>query len=285
MVLYFLLCRKNVRFNYKKYIRNTFAIPGAIVSAFIFLANHGLGGHFFPLLFVFWVFFYGLNSIFYFVNKTTQKNEPQPPVNIPSQREDEARRAEVAKLENDDMRKIKQLMADISQKVKALDAFNDELNVQMSKLRAMGDNTVAEVYGEVITGIKKENYLGSYSAIRQQYASSVDGVIAAQCDKIVGKISDTLESKRSAINSNLDAKHKYHSLQSDLQKQYDKEFKLQKIKAIGEKVNEFTDETADLEIALSSSSLLQSSMEKFNELNLEIETRRELELKYSTDSI
>ena len=79
---------------------------------------------------------------------------------------------------------------------------------------------------------------------------------------------------------------KYDKLYAALQNQYDKEHKIERMKAINAKVNELTDSSAaEIEASLNSGFVFEKSLEEFNRLNLEIESRRDLELKYTDDNI
>jgi hypothetical protein len=106
-----------------------------------------------------------------------------------------------------------------------------------------------------------------------------------QCDHIVRKINNSIDGRRKVLQNNSDDKLKYDALYAALQNQYDKEYKIERMKAINAKVNELTDSAAEIEASLNSGFVFEKSLEEFNRLNLEIESRRDLELKYTDDNI
>ena len=176
-------------------------------------------------------------------------------------------------------------MGEITQKVKQLNVFNAEIGKKISSLEQIADTAIAEAYGQIATGYKRGRYLAFYDEIRDKYSNNVDNVVALQCDHIVKKINNSIDGRHKVLQSNRDDKLKYEALYSALQNQYDKEYKIERMKAISAKVNELTDNSSEIEASLNSGFVLEKSLEEFNRLNLEIESRRDLELKYTDDTI
>jgi hypothetical protein len=206
------------------------------------------------------------------------KSQQETPKPKPQPKQDPA-------IETEDMRKIKALMGEITQKKEQLNAFNAEIGQKISSLEMMADSAIAEAYGQVAVGYKRGRYLDSYDEIRGKFSGTVDNVVALQCDHIVKKINHSIDGRRKVVQSNLDDKLKYDALYAALQGQYDKEYKIERMKAISAKVNELTDNSSEIEASLNSGFVLEKSLEEFQRLNLEIEARRDLELKYTDDNI
>ncbi|MCR5455300.1 MAG: hypothetical protein K6F33_09970 [Bacteroidales bacterium] len=286
---YVYLCYKNIVPNFWKYLRKTMLVPVVIIFA-ISLLRFMSSGHYFEDFFIVnlisMVVFFSISSLFYLLFKDIRKKDlEKEEAKIKSQKEEEKRKKETAALETDDMRKIKSLMGEIMQKKEQLNAFNAEIGKKISSLETMADTAIAEAYGEVAVGYKRGRYLDSYDEIRSRYSDNVDNEISLRCDHIVQKINHSINGSRKVLQSNGDDKLKYDELYTALQNQYNKEYKIERMKVIGNKVNELTDSTAEIEASLNSEFVLEKSMEEFNRLNLEIENRRDLELKYTADNI
>ncbi len=289
---------KNAGLDFLQYLRKTMFVPGviAVLVAFIIgilmMVSGGALRHFFSFLGVvisFLLIYGAVDTAVYFISREIRKNkgvkdEPEinsqqePPQHKPQPKQQPA-------IETEDMRKIKALMGEIVQKKEQLNAFNTEIGQKISSLEMIADTAIAEAYGEVAVGYKRGRYLESYGEICSKYSGTVDNVVAMQCDHIVKKINHSIDGRRKVLQSNSDDKLKYDNLYAALQNQYDKEHKIERMKAINAKVNELTDSAAEIEASLNSSFVLEKSLEEFNRLNLEIESRRDLELKYTDDNI
>ena len=287
---------KNAGLNFLQYLRKTMFVPGIVAGliAFVVTLLMMMSGepinHFFSfwgVVLVFTLIYGAINTALYFINRENLKNkgvknEPE----IKSQKvtpKPQPQQAPV--IETEDMRKIKTLMGEIKQKKAQLNAFNAEIGKKISSLEMNADDAIAMAYGEVAVGYKRGRYLKSYGEICSKYSGTVDNVVALQCDHIVRKISNSIEGRRKVLQSNSDDKLKYDNLYAALQTQYDKEQKIERLKAINAKVNELTDSAAEIEASVNSGFVFEKSLEEFNRLNLEIESRRDLELKYTDDNI
>ena len=287
---------KNAGLNFLQYLRKTMFVPGIVAGliAFVVTLLMMMSGepinHFFSfwgVVLVFTLIYGAINTALYFINRENLKNkgvknEPE----IKSQKVTPKPQPQQAPVvETEDMRKIKTLMGEIKQKKAQLNAFNAEIGKKISSLEMNADDAIAMAYGEVAVGYKRGRYLKSYGEICSKYSGTVDNVVALQCDHIVRKISNSIEGRRKVLQSNSDDKLKYDNLYAALQTQYDKEQKIERLKAINAKVNELTDSAAEIEASLNSGFVFEKSLEEFNRLNLEIESRRDLELKYTDDNI
>lgn len=288
---------KNAGLNFHQYLRKTMFVPVvvALLVAFIIMLVMVMGGSFHRFFFFLWsvvmfLLIYGaIDTALYFIfgeifkNKGVKdepeiKSQQESPKPKPQPKQDPA-------IETEDMRKIKALMGEITQKKEQLNAFNAEIGQKISSLEMMADSAIAEAYGQVAVGYKRGRYLDSYDEIRGKFSGTVDNVVALQCDHIVKKINHSIDGRRKVVQSNLDDKLKYDALYAALQGQYDKEYKIERMKAISAKVNELTDNSSEIEASLNSGFVLEKSLEEFQRLNLEIEARRDLELKYTDDNI
>ena len=290
---------KNAGLNFLQYLRKTMFVPGVIVTLIVFVMTllMMMGGeslnHFFNfwgVALVFTLIYGAIDTALYFISREIRKNkgikdEPE----IKSQKatpQPKKQQKQTPAIETEDMRRIKALMGEIMQKKEQLNAFNAEIGKKISSLEMIADTAIAEAYGEVAVGYKRGRYLESYGEICNKYSGTVDNVVALQCDHIVKKINNSIDGRRKVLQSNSDDKLKYDKLYAALQNQYDKEHKIERMKAINAKVNELTDSSAaEIEASLNSGFVFEKSLEEFNRLNLEIESRRDLELKYTDDNI
>ncbi len=287
---------KNAGLNFLQYLRKTMFVPGIVAGliAFVVTLLMMMSGepisHFFSfwgVVLVFTLIYGAINTALYFINRENLKNkgvknEPE----IKSQKvtpKPQPQQAPV--IETEDMRKIKTLMGEIKQKKAQLNAFNAEIGKKISSLEMIADTAIAEAYGDLAVGYKRGRYLKSYGEICNKYSGTVDNVVALQCDHIVRKINNSIDGRRKVLQSNSDDKLKYDNLYAALQTQYDKEQKIERMKAISAQVNELTDNASEIEASLNSGFVFEKSLEEFNRLNLEIESRRDLELKYTDDTI
>ena len=290
---------KNAGLNFLQYLRKTMFVPGVValfvsfVLSLLMMLHRESIGHIIELNSVILVctLIYGaMDSALYFICREIRKDKSYNPEEseIKSEKDVESpkqQQPQQAALENDDMRKIKTLMGEIKQKKVQLNAFNTEIGKKISSLEMIADTAIEEAYGAVAVGYKRGRYLEAYGEICSKYSGNVDNVVAMQCDHIVRKINNSIDGRRKVLQNNSDDKLKYDALYAALQNQYDKEYKIERMKAINAKVNELTDSAAEIEASLNSGFVFEKSLEEFNRLNLEIESRRDLELKYTDDNI
>lgn len=289
---------KNAGLNFMQYLRKTMFVPGIIAALFAFVISLLMMVSSEPLrhifsfcsvVLVFTLIYGAIDTALYYICREIRKNkgvknEPE----IKSQKETpkpKPQPKQTPAIETEDMHKIKTLMGEIMQKKEQLNAFNAEIGQKISSLEMIADTAIAEAYGEVAVGYKRGRYLESYGEICNKYSGTVDNVVALQCDHIVKKINNSIDGRRKVLQSNSDDKLKYDNLYAALQTQYDKEQKIERMKAISAQVNELTDSASEIEASLNSGFVFEKSLEEFNRLNLEIESRRDLELKYTDDTI
>lgn len=288
IAVYFYVCYKNVSINYWKYIRKTYLwVLGLLVAlcTISYMSSHDIGAMIVSFI-VSIVVSYGINSLFYLITKQLRKKDLiKESESLKREINNIRQQQEAKKLENEDMKKMKLLIDEISQKINFLSNFNTEINNKIHELENIGNNTIAEVYGNFLTDKSPKEFYACYNEIQNKFSSSVDSIVSLQCDKIIRKISNTINNKKKILDNNFQDKIKYEALQNALNKQYDIELKIQKMKTINHKVNELADSDSDITTSLNSSSLLEKTRQEFIQLNLEIETRRELEVKYSTIEI
>ena len=288
IVAYFYVCYKNVSINYWKYLRKTYLWIVAFFFAFCtisYTSSHNIVATIMGFI-VSFIISYGINSLFYIIAKQLRKTDiAKESESLNREIESQRQQQEAKILENDDMKKMKLLIDEISQRINYLSSFNKEVNNKIHELENIGNNAIAEVYGNFLIDKPQQEFYTCYNEIHNKYSSSVDSIISMQCDKIVQKISNAIDNKKKILDNNFQDKLKYESLQNALNKQYDIELKIQKMKAINNKVNELADSDSDITTTLNSSYILDKTRHEFDQLNLEIETRRELEVKYSTIDI
>ena len=289
---------KNAGLNFMQYLRKTMFVPGIIAALFAFVISLLMMVSSEPLrhifsfcsvVLVFTLIYGAIDTALYYICREIRKNkgvknEPE----IKSQKETpkpKPQPKQTPAIETEDMHKIKTLMGEIMQKKEQLNAFNAEIGQKISSLEMIADTAIAEAYGEVAVGYKRGRYLESYGEICNKYSGTVDNVVALQCDHIVKKINNSIDGRRKVLQSNSDDKLKSDNLYAALQTQYDKEQKIERMKAISAQVNELTDSASEIEASLNSGFVFEKSLEEFNRLNLEIESRRDLELKYTDDTI
>jgi hypothetical protein len=289
---------KNAGLNFMQYLRKTMFVPGIIAALFAFVISLLMMVSSEPLrhifsfcsvVLVFTLIYGAIDTALYYICREIRKNKGvKNETEIKSQKETpkpKPQQKQTPAIETEDMHKIKTLMGEIMQKKEQLNAFNAEIGKKISSLEMIADTAIAEAYGDVAVGYKRGRYLESYGEICNKYSGTVDNVVALQCDHIVKKINNSIDGRRKVLQSNSDDKLKYDNLYAALQTQYDKEQKIERMKAISAQVNELTDSASEIEASLNSGFVFEKSLEEFNRLNLEIESRRDLELKYTDDTI
>ena len=125
------------------------------------------------------------------------------------------------------------------------------------------------------------DYFWNYSNIYQRYSSALNNpVLAAACDKSVKKIADFVQQKQDIINKNNADIEKYNQLIQRLQKQYDDELALQKIKELNRDVNSQMDDISDIAQKEEKNFEIQNIMSDIDQLDREINERRHLEIQF-----
>ncbi len=187
---------------------------------------------------------------------------------------------DMKKYENEDTGKIKQLMADISQKIAGLEKYNNDLAEKKRDFKDVAIKTIRTAYGTLVSNMSYANYYTNYTDIKEDYSEKVDALIVAQCDKTVENVNKKITMADETIRSNKNDIKKYKAMSDKLQKQYDKELKIQKIKSLNNSLSEIAnEEQSNLDIVTNEMEFNQV-MQEFNTLNREIEVRRDVEVQY-----
>lgn len=265
--------------NYWKYILKSYLWILILMIILWFSFSEGIDSTlmlFFIILFLIGVFI--LNSCFYVICKNLKKDDLE---NEAKQLQQEIEKQENLKLETIDMKKIKTLLKEIPLRINQLNNFDKELQIKINDLELMAKNAISQAYGEFMNQDETTNCIKQYKQIYDKYSNQVDSILLLQCDKIVSKISNKIEEKQQIIEKNSIDKQKYFTIEKKLQKQYDKELKIQKMNNINNQLNQLSEQNSDLETAFNDTALLEKTIEEFSSLNLEVESRRELEIKLS----
>jgi len=279
ILIYLYICYRSMSINYWKYILKSYLWILILMIILWFSFSEGIDSTlmlFFIILFLIGVFI--LNSCFYVICKNLKKDDLE---NEAKQLQQEIEKQENLKLETIDMKKIKTLLKEIPLRINQLNNFDKELQIKINDLELMAKNAISQAYGEFMNQDETTNCIKQYKQIYDKYSNQVDSILLLQCDKIVSKISNKIEEKQQIIEKNSIDKQKYFTIEKKLQKQYDKELKIQKMNNINNQLNQLSEQNSDLETAFNDTALLEKTIEEFSSLNLEVESRRELEIKLS----
>ena len=189
------------------------------------------------------------------------------------------REAKEAKaLENDDMRAIKKILASIPQKIDALNLFTKELQEKINRLQDIANNAVENAYGDYSNG---NNYYYNYDWLRNNFSSRIDPIIVAQCDRIIKNVLDNIAQKEQSIRNNAEDVQKYNILTQNLNKEYAREFRIEKMKKISAQLSQEIS-TTEQEIADSAYNVfsLEKAIAEVNQLTIQMEERRNLEIQF-----
>lgn len=199
-----------------------------------------------------------------------------------SNNQSEIKQAEKNIYENDDMRRIKQLVESIPPKIKAIDSFNNQLQGVINEYEEKAIKTIEVSYGSVLqnVNISREMYFRSFNTISANFASKINAVVATACDTSVKKVAGLINQKQDLINKNIADRDKYVQLINKLKKQYDDEFALQKIKEINQDVNSQMDDTSDLAQKEEGNINIQSIIGDIDQLDQEVNERRNYEIEH-----
>jgi hypothetical protein len=176
------------------------------------------------------------------------------------------------------MREIKKIMAAIPDKINALNNFSYELQEKIKKLQGIAANAIANTYGEFSSG---NNSIARYRELYHNYSQRIDPILSAQCDRIIKKIMDNINQKQSSINKNISDIQKYGQLQNQLQQEYNRELKIQKMKKINSQLSaEISDSEGDIAASIYNGYSVENAIKDFQQLNLAMDERRNYEIQY-----
>ena len=169
----------------------------------------------------------------------------------------------------------------LSVKINELEKFNNELQNKINENVAKADKMIGETYKSVLRRWSTENLFWNYENISQQYSSALNNpVLAAACDAYVKKVSAFVQQKQDIINKNNVDITKYNQLIQKLQKQYDDELALNKIKELNKDVNSQMEDISDIENKEIKNSEFKSIISDIDLLDREVNERRQYEIQF-----
>jgi hypothetical protein len=182
--------------------------------------------------------------------------------------------------ENEDAVKIKKLMADISLKIDGLKKYIGDLEDKKRDFKGVAIKTIRTTFGSAINNMSYDDCFNKYDDIKEDFSEGVEALHIAQCDKIVDDVKKKLVKADETIRNNKFDIKKYQKMSDDLLKQYKSELKTEELKALGNDLKKISnDEQSDLDVVDKEMDFKQV-VEDYKKLNLEIETRREVEVQY-----
>lgn len=195
---------------------------------------------------------------------------------------DKIKNAEKETYSNDDMVRIKQVLATIPPKINEINNFNNQLQNTINEYEEKAIKTIEVAYASALTNsnFSRDKYFKSFDRISQRYASEVNPVVAATVDASVKKVAAFINQKQDIINKNNADIAKYNQVMEKLQKQYDDEFALQKIKEINSDVNTQMDNISDIAKKEEKNYEIQNIMKDIDTLDKEINERRNYEIQF-----
>ena len=297
------ICWEFFKKEYIKYFLRTFILPAIIIIAagnlVWFLLNGPINTinientKFVSLLFFLPIFI--TNILFYFIIRRIKKKEIEEEIrNEELERcsrkqrkiEEQNRKwveQENRSLENEHMSEIRNMLSAIPKKINALNSFTAELKNKIDKLEIKAGQAISNAYGEFASP-----YIGryggryaNYKELYNNYSTKIDPILSAMCDKMIKKVSEAIAQKQSLISKNADDIQKYRQLQNQMQQEYDRELKIQKMKKIsGELSQEISTSEDDVTTSEFNKLSVENALNDFTQLNLAIEERRQLEIQY-----
>ncbi|MBR4326215.1 MAG: hypothetical protein IKP73_11885 [Bacteroidales bacterium] len=277
--------------DYFKHMLKTWLIPFAlVVIVLLFLADKIDVPNFVSLFAIIGSASWLVNMIFYhilkFYSRLHLRDDEKSNVNISSYTTtiQTPQRSlfddDLKKYEKEDTGKIKQLMADISQKIAGLEKYNNDLAEKKRDFKDVAIKTIRTAYGSLVSNMSYANYYTNYADIKEDYSEKVDALIVAQCDKTVENVNKKIAMADETIRSNKNDIKKYKAMSDKLQKQYDKELKIQKIKSLNNSLSEIANEEQNNLDVVTNEMEFNQVVQEFNSLNREIEVRRDVEVQY-----
>ena len=195
---------------------------------------------------------------------------------------DKIKNAEKETYSNEDMVRIKQILATIPPKINEINNFNNLLQNTINEYEEKAIKTIEVAYASALTNsnFSRDKYFKSFDRISQRYSSEVNPVVAATVDASVKKVAAFINQKQDIINKNNADIAKYTQMMEKLQKQYDDEFALQKIKEINSDVNTQMDNISDIAKKEEKNYEIQNIMKDIDTLDKEINERRNYEIQF-----
>ena len=183
--------------------------------------------------------------------------------------------------ENDDMHRIKQILDSIPNKIAEINRFSQQLTNIIGEYKRKGSRTIEAAYGNVLKNNNiNGDYFNKYDEISKRFTYEINPVVATACDASIKKINAFVSQKETIIAKNNSDVEKYSQLQQRLQKQYDDEFALQKIKEINHDVNLQMEDISDLAQKEESNYAIQNIIKDIDLLDKEVNERRQYEIQF-----
>ena len=183
---------------------------------------------------------------------------------------------------NEDMQRIDQIMKRIPDKISEISVFNSQLQKAIKEYEDKAVKAIDVAYRVSLqqSKIETKDYLTEYSNISQQYSSELNPVVAASCDATIKKITLFIRQKQDIINKNNADIEKYNQLIVKLQKQYDDECALQKLKEINQEVNTQMEDISDIVNKEEKNVEIQNIVRDIDLLDKEVNERRNYEIQF-----
>lgn len=183
--------------------------------------------------------------------------------------------------ENEDMQRIKQILDSIPNKIAEINRFSQHLKNTIVEYKRKGSRTIEAAYGNILKNNNiSGDYFNKYDEMFKQFTYEINPVVAAACDASIKKIYAFIKQKEDIIAKNNSDIVKYNQLLQRLQKQYDDEFALQKIKEINKDVNLQMEDVTDIAQKEETNYAIQNIISDINMLDKEVNERRQYEIQF-----
>ncbi len=184
---------------------------------------------------------------------------------------------------NEDMSKMEELIkTTIPQKMNELSEFNSKLSESIEVCKRQCIEAIETTYRKVLanSGIKREKYYEKYAEISNTYSFQINPTVSMSCDATIKKLTNLIAQKRDLIEKNKKSMERYSQLSNQMQQKYDDEYALQKLKRMNDGINSEIDNDTDISQNEEHSLKIRELIDSVDSLNKEIDTRRELEIRY-----
>ncbi|MCR5455504.1 MAG: hypothetical protein K6F33_11010 [Bacteroidales bacterium] len=214
-----------------------------------------------------------------FLRKRNAKLEKEREIQEQKRQQQEYRKKYVT----EDMERIEQILVGIPLKIDELNKFNNQLQSIVNEYEEKAIQRIEDVYksvkGKIL--IPRKNYFRKFDQLSQQYSSTLNQDVVLACAKAVKETSTLVQQKQDIINKNNADIAKYNQLIQKLQKQYDDELSLQKIKELNRDVNSQMENISDdIENKERKNFEIQSIISDIDLLDKEVNERRQYEIQF-----
>ncbi|MBO7463839.1 MAG: hypothetical protein J6T96_14720 [Bacteroidales bacterium] len=182
--------------------------------------------------------------------------------------------------ENDDMRRIKQVLDSIPYKMYEIGKSGKDLLNKSQTYVNKGSKIIETSYGNILRNNNvREDYYNIYDEIYERFSHEINPVVATACDASIKKIRNFVAQQLDLANKYIADLDKYEQLQQRLQKQYDDEFALQKIKEINRDLNNQMEDETDIAKKEERNYTIQQIISEIDLLDKEVDERRHYEIQ------